>query len=145
MPTRQKNATKSSILKHPKKKLSISVSPSSPPRLDLPPLLKKSWEFVRNAEEAEGRTLAPLTGSALEAQLLIHRIEVRCFGPVSLFLCAWPDACVQSSCTVEAFSIPALERQLSIIEDLPHPLPDVTEREWSEFRASVMQTIKFEK
>jgi len=81
MPARKKQGafTKSSIAKQPKKKLSISISPPSPPRLDLPPLLIKSWEFVRDAEEAEGRTLAPLTGSALEAQLLIHRIEVRCF------------------------------------------------------------------
>ena len=78
MPAHKKHATKSSIAKLPSKKLCMSASPPSPPRLDLPPLLKKTWEFVRNAEEADGRTLAPLTGSALEAQLLIHRIEVRC-------------------------------------------------------------------
>lgn len=54
-------------------------SPASPPSLGLPPpsLLQKSWEFVRDAEEYEAkRKLAPLTGSVLEAQLLISRVEV---------------------------------------------------------------------
>ena len=63
----------------PKKNARILPTPASPPRLALPPLLQKTWEFVRSAEEAEGRTLAPLTGSTLEAQLLIHRLEVRCW------------------------------------------------------------------
>jgi hypothetical protein len=71
-------ASKSSIQKQQSKKMSILASPVSPPHLELSPLLRKSWEFVRNAEEAEGRMLAPLTGSALEVQLLIHRIEVGC-------------------------------------------------------------------
>jgi hypothetical protein len=31
-----------------------------------------------------------------------------------------------------------LERQLSIIEDLPSLLPDVTEQEWAAFRQSVV-------
>jgi hypothetical protein len=75
MPARR-TATKSSIQK--KRKLATVASPPSPPRILLPPLLLKSWAFVRDAEEAQGRTLAPLTGSKLEAQLLIHRIEVRC-------------------------------------------------------------------
>jgi hypothetical protein len=74
------HAVKPSITKRPmRKKVSSLASPPSPPRLELSPLLKKTWEVVRNAEEAEGRLLAPLTGSTLEAQLLIHRVEVCAF------------------------------------------------------------------
>ena len=81
MPARRAN--KPSVQK--KRKLTTTASPPSPPRILLPPLLQKSWAFVRDAEQAQGRTLAPLTGSKLEAQLLIHRIEVRCaFGLVCL-------------------------------------------------------------
>ena len=61
------------------KKVGTAPSPPSPPRLELSPLLLKTWEVVRSAEEAEGRMLAPLTGSTLEAQLLIHRVEVCVF------------------------------------------------------------------
>jgi len=78
MPPRHATAVKVTVLKQiPKRNPRILPTPASPPRLSLPPLLHKSWEFVRSAEEAEGRTLAPLTGSMLEAQLLIHRVEVR--------------------------------------------------------------------
>ena len=74
------HAVKPSITKRPlRKKVGLVASPPSPPRRELSPLLKKTWEVVRNAEEAEGRLLAPLTGSTLEAQLLIHRVEVCVF------------------------------------------------------------------
>jgi hypothetical protein len=53
----------------------------------------------------------------------------------------------QSACTVEVSPVPILERQLSIIEDLPNPLPDVTEQEWFAFRQSMMplKIVKLEK
>jgi hypothetical protein len=81
MPTRPVHHTaKPCITKRPmRKKVGIAPSPPSPPRLELSPLLLKTWEVVRSAEEAEGRMLAPLTGSTLEAQLLIHRVEVCVF------------------------------------------------------------------
>ena len=42
------------------------------------------------------------------------------------------DPVVQSSCLTEASPAPVLERQLSIIDDLPNPLPDVTEQQLRE-------------
>jgi len=46
---------------------------------------------------------------------------------------------MQFACELEtSSSVPILERQLSIIEELPNPLPGVTEEEWSEFRKSMM-------
>ena len=48
---------------------------------------------------------------------------------------------------MEAQPVPMLERQLSIIEDLPSLLPDVTEQEWFAFRQSMMplKIVKLEK
>jgi hypothetical protein len=61
---------------HKRRKTGLMSSPASPPTLNLPPLLQKTWAYVRDAEQMQGRTLAPLTGSVLEAQLLINMIEV---------------------------------------------------------------------
>ena len=41
---------------------------------------------------------------------------------------------MQSTCPLEASPDPLLERTLSIIEELPNPLPGVSEQEWAEFR-----------
>ena len=89
--------------------------PSSPPHLDLgsSAVLLKSWEFVRDAEEFSGRKLAPLTGSRLEAQLLMARIE--------------------ATESIEASPTP-LTRSMSGIDELPNPLPGVSEQQWVEFR-----------
>ena len=92
--------------------------PSSPPFLDLgsSATLRKSWEFVRNAEESNGRKLAPLTGSRLEAQLLMARIE--------------------ATEPIEESPTP-LTRSMSGIDELPNPLPGVSEQQWVDFQKMV--------
>ena len=98
-------------------------------RQETPPLdwessavLQKGWEFVREVEqEAFGRTLAPLTGSRLEAQLLVSLIE------------SMPPADEE-----ETEAEPAcLERSLSGLEPLPEPLPGISEQEWEQFKRRV--------
>lgn len=44
----------------------------------------------------------------------------------------------QSTCPLEASSVPLLERTLSIIDELPNPLPGVSEAEWAEFRGGYL-------
>jgi len=99
--------------------------PPSPPMLDLgaSAALQKSWEFVSSVErEFSGRTLAPLTGSRLEAQLLVSLIEA---GVAD---------------TAEVADSPApLERSLSGIAP-PTPttvVPGVSDEEWDRFREQV--------
>jgi hypothetical protein len=61
-------------------KKKITPSPRSPPPLNLPsPLLQRCWECVRDAELSEGRLLAAPSGTPLEAQLLVARVEVGLF------------------------------------------------------------------
>ena len=84
------------------------ASPASPPPLDLG-VLHKTWEFVRDIEQSEGRTLAPLTGSTLEAQLLVSRVE--------------------SSHQIEVSDVPIVVR-----EELPLAVPGVSDYQWRKFK-----------
>ena len=83
-------------------------SPASPPPLNLD-VLQRTWEFVRDAEHAEGRNLAPMTGSTLEVQLLVSRVE--------------------SSRQIEASDSPMVAT-----ESLPLDVPGVTDHQWRRFK-----------
>ena len=83
-------------------------SPASPPPLNLD-VLQRTWEFVRDAEHAQGRNLAPMTGSTLEVQLLVSLVE--------------------SSRQIEAADVPMVVK-----EELPLDIPGVTDHQWRRFK-----------
>ena len=101
--------------------------PPLPPQLDLgsSAVLRKSWEFVSTVEkETTGRTMAPLTGSRLEAQLLVSLIE------------SATAYATEGSEHEEEGPLP-LERSMSGINPLPELVPGIADSDWDEFRRNV--------
>jgi hypothetical protein len=94
-------------------KLNMTPSPPSPPLLDLR-VVNKCYQFV---QALEGRKLAPMTGSMLEAQLLISRVD--------------SSRAIETSCD-GYYGDP----QLDI---LPLPLEGVTEASWAQIRSDAFK------
>jgi hypothetical protein len=109
--------------------------PPSPPMLDLgaSAVLQKSWEFASSVERGfSGRTLAPLTGSRLEAQLLVSLIEAGVAETEELAREKTPFLLDDSPAP--------LERSLSGIDPVTPTttvVPGVSDEEWDRFREQV--------
>lgn len=89
-------------------RLNMKPSPPSPPLLNLD-VMGKCYEFV---QALEGKRLAPMTGSKLEAQLLISRVDASREVDVSSDRCFFHQ------------------------EFLPLPLDGITEEVWNRVRSN---------